>query len=215
MKISAVIQGLSIATVLLVAGLPAYGASISINSPAAQLDDDPILEIAGRPGDTFSWEGFIDTTGLTANLQSFDAFAVRATDEIPGFEIEGEDTVELQQFFPNFSTQFSVDPNSALDGIFIGTRSGPPGLPPNWVGRIVTKVTITLGDQLNNDGQVDYRLGISSAIDANGKDVTDQFNIVEFEVQPASVPEPSSIFGLVIAGGFGVFLRNQKKKVQY
>jgi hypothetical protein len=215
MKISAVIQGLSIATVLLVAGLPAYGASISINSPAAQLDDDPILDIAGRPGDTISWEGFIDTTGLTAPLMSFDAYAVRATDEIPGFKIEGEDTVELQHFFPHFSTHFSVDPNSPLDGIFRGYRSGPPGLPPNWVGRIVSKVTITLGDQLNNDGQADYRLGISSAIDANGKDVTDQFNIVEFEVQPASVPEPSSIFGLVIAGGFGVFLRNQKMKVQY
>ena len=214
MKISALIKSLSIATVLLVAGLPAYGASIYITAPAAQLDDDPILDIAGRPGDTISWEGFIDTTGLTANLQSLTAFAVRATDEIPGFEIEGEDTVELQQFFPNFSVEESVDPNTGLDGIFIGTRSGPPGLPPNYVGRIVSKVTITLGDQLNNDGQVDYRIGISSAIDANGKDVTDQFNIFEFEVQPAPVPELSSLFGLVLAGGFGVFFRKQNRKVQ-
>ncbi|QSJ19112.1 PEP-CTERM sorting domain-containing protein [Nostoc sp. UHCC 0702] len=214
MKILAIIQGLSIATILLVAGLPAYGASIPITVPAAQLDDDPILDIAGRPGDTITWEGFIDTTGLTANLQSLTAYAIRATDEIPGFEIEGEDTVELQQFFPNFSTQFSVDPNAVLDGIFTGYRSGPPGLPPNYFGSLVSKVTITLGDQLNNDGQVDYRIGISSAIDANGKDVTDQFNIFEFEVQPASVPEPSSIFGLVIAGGFGVFFRKQNRKVQ-
>ena len=215
MKISALIQGLSIATVLLVTGSPAYGARIFITTPEAQLDDDPVLDVAGRPGDIIHWEGFFDTTGLTAPLESLTAYAIRATDEVPGFKIEGEDTVELQKFFPNFSTEQSVDPNSALDGIFRGYRSGPPGLPLNYVGSLVSKVTITLGDQLNNDGQADYRIGISSAIDANGKDVTDQFNIFEFEVQPVSVPEPSSIFGLVIAGGFGVFLRNQKKKVQY
>ncbi|QSJ19110.1 PEP-CTERM sorting domain-containing protein [Nostoc sp. UHCC 0702] len=57
-------------------------------------------------------------------------------------------------------------------------------------------------------------VGVISAIDANGTDVTDQFSgITEFELQP--VPEPSSVFGLVLAGGFGAFLRKQKKKVQY
>lgn len=213
MKISTLIQGLSIATVLLVAGLPAYGASIYITAPTVQLPNDPIPVLYGHPGDTISWEGFIDTTGLTAPLESLNAYAVRKTDVIPGFKIEGEDTVELQHFFPKFSVKQIVDPTKELDGIFIGTRSGPPGLPPNYVGEIVSKVTITLGDQLNNDGQVDYRIGISSAIDANGKDVTDQFNTFEFTVRPAPVPEPSSIFGLVLAGGFGVFLRKQNRKV--
>jgi hypothetical protein len=73
-----------------------------------------------------------------------------------------------------------------------------------------------LGPELNNDGQVDYRIGVLSAIDANGRDVTDQFERItqEFEVQPATVPEPSSLFGLVLTGGFGVFLRKKKRKVQ-
>ena len=47
MKISALIQGLSIAAVLLVAGPPAYGASIFITTPKAELDDDPILDNTG------------------------------------------------------------------------------------------------------------------------------------------------------------------------
>jgi hypothetical protein len=211
MKISALIQGLSIATVLLVAGLPAYGASIYITAPAAQLDDDPILDIAGRPGDTISWEGIFDTTGLTANLQSLTAFATYDSNEITGLDFKRAD--DDAQFFPEFSRQVNTDPSTGLTTI-IGFVGGPPGLPPNFKYKF-EDITIALGSQLNNDGKADFTVGIVNAVDANGRDVTAQFgNAQAFEVQPASVPEPSSIFGLVIAGGFGVFLRTQKRKVQ-
>ncbi|QSJ19111.1 hypothetical protein JYQ62_10425 [Nostoc sp. UHCC 0702] len=101
MKISALVRGLSIATVLLLAGYPAYGASFYITPPLAQLDDDPILDIAGRPGDTISWPAFIDTTGLTANLQSFTLLAVPDFNEISGLNSERAD--DYAQFFPDFS----------------------------------------------------------------------------------------------------------------
>jgi hypothetical protein len=217
MKISALLQGLSIATVLLVAGLPAYGASIYITAPAAQLDDDPILDIAGRPGDTITWQGFFDTTGLTAPLQSITTFAARSEGEIIGFNIVPNPADAV--FYPNLEEPTAVDPNTGLTTL-VATRNGPPGLPPNFLHKIVD-ITITLGDQLNNDGKTDYRIGVLSAIDANGTDVTHLFGppppgrgVQEFEVQPATVPEPSTIFGLVLTGGFGVFLRKQKRKVQ-
>jgi len=226
MKISALIQGLSIATVLLVAGSPAYGARIFITTPEAQLDDDPVLDVAGRPGDVIHWEGFFDTTGLTAPLQSITTYSTssRASEGIPGeiikFELKLAEDDPL--FFPNLEEPVAYDPNTGLTTL-TGFRSGPPGLPPNYIHKIVD-VFATLGPELNNDGQVDYRIGVLSAIDANGTDVTELFQngvptqfggVQEFEVQPAPVPEPSTIFGLVLAGGFGAFSRKQKRKVQY
>jgi len=210
MKISALIQGLSIATVLLVAGSPAYGASFYITTPETQLDDDPILDIAGRPGDTISFSSFIDTTGLTANLQSLTVFGVFDSNEIT---LNSERADNDAQFLPDFSRQVSVDPNTGLTNL-ISVTSGSSGLPPNSNYR-VTDITITLGSQLNNDGKVDLGFDVLSAIDVNGTDVTAQFGgIQEFEVQPTPVPEPSNIFGLVLVLRFGAFLRKQKKKVQ-
>ena len=215
MKFLALIQSLSIATVLLVAGLPAYGASIYITTPEKQLDDDPILDIAGRPGDIITWKGFIDTIGLTANLQSFIMYAERDSNEIADFRFEGADPESLREYWPIFSVgENPVDPDTGLITL-IGDRRGLPGLPPNIVAQIVEKVIITLGTELNNDGKFDFRIGVTSAIDVNGRDVTDQYKFVsqEFELQPASVPEPASIFGLVLAGGFGAFFRKKNRKV--
>lgn len=222
-KILSLIQGLSIATVLLVAGLPAYGASIYISSPEVQSDDDPIEDIVGRVGDTISWTGYIDTTGLEAPLQVFDMYAERDPKEIAALRFEGADSETLRQYWPNFSVTESLNPDTGLIEI-IGLRNGLPGLPPNYVGVIVEKIIIDLGPELINDGVFDFRIGVSSAIDVNGKDVTDQFTFVdftdqskfvsqEFEVQP--VPEPSSILGLVLTGGLGAFLRKQKRKGQH
>ncbi|GAB1544340.1 hypothetical protein NUACC21_70160 [Scytonema sp. NUACC21] len=212
MKISALIQGLSITAVLLIAASPAYGARIFITTPEAQLDDDPVLDVAGRPGNTISWSGFFDTTGLTAPLQSITTYTSRSN-EIAGFEINPADDDAL--FFPTLQEPTTLDPNTGLTTL-VATRSGPPGLPPNYIHKIVD-VTATLSDQLNNDGEVDYRIGVLSAIDVNGTDVTDQFEVVtqEFEYQPATVSEPSTIFSLVLALGFGVFLRKQNKKLLY
>ena len=207
---------------MLVAGSPAYGARIFITTPEAQLDDDPVLDVAGRPGETLSWSGYIDTTGLTANLASITMYSSSARDEddIDG-EITGFNIVpnpEQPQFFPNLEEPTTYDPNTGLTTL-LATRSGPPGLPPNSLLRI-GDITVTFGDKLNNDGKVDYRIGVLSAIDVNGKDVTDQFiqpfgdNVTQvFEFQPVAVPESSSIFGLVLAVGFGVFLRKQNRKV--
>ncbi len=218
MKISALIQGLSIATVLLVAGTPAYGASIFIQPPVAQLDDDPILEIAGRPGDVITWRGFMETTGLTAPLQSWTLFASRISNEIDGFEATR--TEKDAQLYPSLVEPITFDPNTDTTTL-TGTRNGPPGSPPNSVLNAIN-VRITLGSELINDGQADYRIGILSAIDANGTDVTALFQngvpaqfegVQEFEVQTAPVHEPSTFFGLILAGGFGVFLRKQNRKV--
>ena len=221
MKISALIQGLSLATFLLVAGLPAYGASIyinQINPPVVQLDDAPIATILGEPGDTISWLGFIDTTGLTANLQSLTAFSIADLNEIT--EVTPRLAADYAQFFTDVSRQENVDPNTGLNTA-IAVFSGTPGLPPNFKYKL-NDFTATFGSQLNNDGKVSYRLGVLSAIDVNGRDVTDQFGAPPprkgfqgFVIQPVAVPESSSIFGSVLAGGFGVFLRKQNRKVQY
>ncbi|QSJ19108.1 PEP-CTERM sorting domain-containing protein [Nostoc sp. UHCC 0702] len=209
MKISPLIQGLSMATVLLVAGLPAYGASINLTTPEVQLDNDPILDIAGRPGDIINFTSVNETFGLIANLQSITLNIVYDSNEISAFGLERSN--DDAQFFPNLSRQTSFDPNTGLTTI-IGVRSGPPGLTPNTIYE-AAYAFITLGSQLNNDGKVDYRVAVTSAIDASGRDVTALFGGVqeEFEVQP--VPEPSNIFGLVLALGFGAFLRKQKRKV--
>jgi hypothetical protein len=223
MKISALIQGLSIATVVLLAGLPAYGARIFITTPEAQLDDDPVLDVAGRPGGTVNWSGFIDTTGLTAPLQSITMYSSssRLEDDPINGEVTGFNIVPNPEefvFFPNLQEPVTYDPNTGLSTL-LATRSGPPGLPPNSLLRI-GNISVTLTDKLNNDGKVDYRIGVRSAIDVNGKDVTDQFIqpfgdyvTQEFEFQPATVPECSTIFGLVLAGGFGVFLKKQNRNV--
>lgn len=219
MKISALIQGLFIATVLLVAGLPAYGARIFITTPEAQLDDDPVLDVAVRPGGTLTWSGYIDTTGLTAPLQTITMYSAssRFSDESPDGEIAGFNIVpnpDEPQFFPSLVEPTALDPNTGLTTL-VATRTGPPGLPPNYLHKI-GDITVTFGDQLKNDGKVDYRIGVLSATDANGKDITDQFKSVyqEFEFQPVAVPESSTIFGLILAGGFGAFLRKKKRKVQ-
>jgi hypothetical protein len=214
MKISALIQGLSIATVLLVAGSPAYGASFHITTPETQLDDDPILDIAGRPGDTIGSSAlFIDTTGLTANLQSVTLVVALDSNEITNFS--SVETDESAQLFPGFSRQVTNDPSTNLTTIR-GFFGGSPGLPPNGNPWKFNDLAITLGSQLNNDGKADFTFDILSAIDANGRDVTDQFRGIhqEFEVQPAAVPEPSNIFGLVLAGGFGAFFRKQNRRAQ-
>lgn len=215
MKIAALIRGLSIATVLLVAGSPAYGASIFITAPEVKLDDDPILKVVGRPGDTITWSGFIDTRGLTANLESITMYSAsaRASDGSPGpitgFKIEPNP--DQPQFFPSLEEPTSLDPNTGLTTL-VATRTGPPGLPPNRILRI-GDITITLGDQSSNTGKVDYRIGVLSAIDANGRDITDQFKPVyqEFEVQ--IVPEPSPVVGtlaLSVLGAGLVFKRRFK-----
>jgi hypothetical protein len=220
MKISTLIQGLSISRVLLVAGSPAYGASIYINPPVVQLPNEPIPAVVGRPGDIVSWVGFIDTTGLTTNLEYFDMYAVFDSNQIANLTFEGADADSLQQYWPNFFVEQIPDPNTGLVTIR-GPRSGLPGLPPDINRVLVEKINIELGPNISNDGRVAFRIGVISAIDVNGKDVTDQFGaplpgqgVQEFVIRPAPVPEPSSVFGLVLTGGFGAFLRKQKKKVQ-
>jgi hypothetical protein len=212
MKISTLIQGLSIGTVLLLAGRPAYGLSFDTTISVTQLDNDPILDIAGYPGDSISWEGFFDTTGLTANLQSVALVAIYDSNEITGLDFKRTD--DDAQFFPEFSRQVNTDTSTGLTTI-IGFIGGPPGLPPNFKHKF-DDVTITLGSQLNNDGKADFTVGIVvNAVDANGRDVTALFGKPQaFEVQPAAVPEPSNIFGLVLAGGFGAFFRKQNRRAQ-
>jgi hypothetical protein len=212
MKISTLIQGLSIGTVLLLAGRPAYGLSFYTTLSETQLDNDPIIDIAGYPGVTISWEGFFETTGLTANLQSVALVAIYDSNEITGLDFKRTD--DDAQFFPEFSRQLTTDPSTGLTTI-IGFIGGPPGLPPNFNHKF-DDVAITLGSQLNNDGKADFTVGIVvNAVDANGRDVTAQFGKpLAFEVQPAAVPEPSNIFGLVLAGGFGAFFRKQNRRAQ-
>ncbi|QSJ19113.1 PEP-CTERM sorting domain-containing protein [Nostoc sp. UHCC 0702] len=218
MKISALIKGLSVATVLLVAGCPAYGASIYINPPVVQLPNDPIPAIVGRPGDVVTWTGFIDTSGLTANLETFDMYGVWDSNQIADFSFEGADADSLREYWPIFSVDSVKDPDTGLVTI-IGLRGGRPGFPPNTIRTLVEKIIITLGPNINNDGKVAFEIGVLSAIDVNGKDVTDQFGsplpeqgVLRFQIRPSAVPETSTIFGLVLAGGFGAFLRKQKTK---
>ncbi|QSJ19107.1 PEP-CTERM sorting domain-containing protein [Nostoc sp. UHCC 0702] len=215
MNILKIIQGLSIATVILLARLPAYGASVYLAAPKAQLDDDPILDIAGYIGETIHFRPVFDTTGLTTNLEFISINIRFDSNEISGLDFNVTD--DDKKFFPNTDFTLGVDPNTGLSSI-TSFRSGPPGLPPNTVHEIAD-VYITLGPQLNNDGKVDYEAFVVSAIDVNGKDITNLFkndarptaSVDEFEVQ--AVPEPSNIFALVLAVGFGAFLRKQNRKV--
>ncbi|NEO64763.1 MAG: hypothetical protein F6J98_31935, partial [Moorea sp. SIO4G2] len=55
-----------------IAVTPAYGASVSFTPIGSQLDQDAINDLQVNVGDTIDVFFTLDTSGLTANLQSLD-----------------------------------------------------------------------------------------------------------------------------------------------
>ena len=212
MNTSNFIQGLSLVTALLSAGTPVYGASLSLTTPETQLDEDAILDIEANPGEVIGFTGVVDTSGLPAPLQSITIPAFREQDEVVALDVvRSEDDLE---FFPDLSFETTFDPETNL--LTAAALREGPGLPPDTTIEIADAF-ITLGSQLNNDGEVDYGVDVTSAIDVNGTDVTELFapqSLQQFEVQSVearSVPEPSAVVGLSLFLGIGSLRRKQQK----
>ncbi len=176
-----------IAITLATVSTPVMGASISLIPSFSQLDGDSIDDIGVKVGETISFNLVLDTTGLTAPLQSFDYFL-----EVDGLELDFAGSTRFDaDIFPNLGfIPTEGDPNSITV-----TRDGEPGLAPNTIIELLSFNYLVLPD-LKNDGLADFSLSVVSGIDANGTEVRDLFipATQSFEVQ--GVPEPWSVLGI-------------------
>ncbi|MGI2904690.1 PEP-CTERM sorting domain-containing protein [Tolypothrix sp. VBCCA 56010] len=170
---------------------PAYGASLSFVPIGSQLDNDLINDLPKKVGDTVSFDLQLDTTGLTANLQSLEFLLVRNTTEL-GF-IDAIGTPEQISAFPNEEVIIKIDP--VLQNIVGINRLSGSGVPANTVIDFATFNYQALPG-LTNDGLTDFTIAVTSAIDANGTDVTNLFQPSEQTIDVQPVPEPTSLFGL-------------------
>lgn len=184
----------------MLSSLPAHGASLFFSPTGSQLDLDPIADLEVNIGDIQDLSFFLDTSGLSSNLQSID---IRVDQDITESSLVALRTDADVSTFPNFS--FGGSPQS--EGLFsaIFQRSGNPGLAPDTIIELVTG-TLEILPELNNDGATDLGISVVSAFDANGTDVTSLFNPSgqSLELQKKSVPEPTSLLSLLGFCLFGV-----------
>ncbi|NEQ88864.1 MAG: hypothetical protein F6K26_55975 [Moorea sp. SIO2I5] len=95
-------------------------------------------------------------------------------------------------------------------------RNDAIGVSPNSTLEIV-RATYQVLPGFKNDGLPDFSLTVSSAIDANGIDVTSLFKPTSqgIDVQPAPVPETTSLLGFLGLAALGTssLLKNCSKRV--
>ena len=198
---------LSTALALTVATIPADAASFRVLPGGTQLDDDPIDDIATNVGETLSFVSQIDTNGLSASLTSLELEFSYDTTEL---NLEEVNTLDDQVFdiaiFPPV-----IDPEgiSTQNVTFTAFSTGQA---PNTILDRDNLIFTVVG--LQNDGLADIESVVTSAIDANGTDVTSLFQPPDrFEVQQ-KVPEPASILGILAFGTLGsgsVLLRHSRR----
>lgn len=174
----------------------ANGASLSFTPTGSQLDSDSILDIGVNVGDDVDLSFFLDTTGLTANLQAID---IRVDQDLAESSLTALRTDADITSFPNLTFSGSPQSNGLFSAVF--ERNGIPGLAPDSTIELVTG-SLAILPGLQNDGLVDFAVTVVSAIDANGTDVTSLFqpSTQSLELQQ-SIPESTSILSLL---GLGV-----------
>jgi hypothetical protein len=197
----------------------AQAASISFTPTGSQLDTDSILDIAMTPGQTISFNIFVDPSGLftggsTANLNliTYDVFVdtneltfVSATHpayDPTGDVIGGEFLTHAQR---DMGTNFGVMQDR--DGF--GVSTGPPGI--TLAPTLLDTLTYTATGNLDNDGVSDFRIALAAA--TTNTSVTNLFNpsSQQVEVQPSPAPEAgtTALTGLgFVALGFMGFRRS-------
>ena len=178
---------------------PVNGASLSFIPTGSQLDSDSIQDLGVKVGDSFDINFFLDTTGLSANLQSID---IRVDQDLAESSLTAFRTNADITAFPNFTFSGSPQDNGLFSAVF--RRSGDPGLTPDTTIEIVTG-TLDILSGLNNDGVVDFAVTVVSAIDANDTDVTNLFqpSTQSLELQQP-IPESTSVISLLTWGFLGV-----------
>lgn len=198
---------LAATTALLLVGMPAYSASLSLVPRGTQLDSDPIFARSTNIGDVINFTFRLNTDGLTANLTNLVFSVARDAAELP---LIGLDNSSSQAVFPNLNI-FTIalsDPRSEVRG---ATLSGS-GVAPNTTIDLFT-TSYRVGSALMDDGLSDLRIiEILTATDANGNDVRSAFQVDNSGVdvqQP--IPEPSLVMGLSVLG-IGLLVNKAKKK---
>ena len=190
------------------AAFPANGASLFFSPAGSQLDTDAIADLAVNVGDFVDLSFFLDTAGLSSNLQAID---IRVDQDLAESSLSALRTDADINAFPDFS--FGGSPQS--DGLFsaIFQRSGNPGLAANTTVELVTG-TLEILPGLNNDGITDFSISVVSAFDAEGNDVTSLFgsSSQSLELQQA-IPEPTSLITLLGLGclGFSSLMKKGNK----
>ncbi|WP_424102097.1 hypothetical protein [Moorena producens] len=196
-----------------IAVTPAYGASVSFTPTGSQLDQDAINDLQVNVGDTIDFSFVLDTSGLTANLQSLDILVEQDSTEL--VTLEGFRTDADIAAFSDFSGSVVENPPLGIPTALF-QRSDSIGVSPDSILEIV-RTTDQVLPGLKNDGLPDLAVTVSSAIDANGIDVTNLFNPVSqsLDVQPAPVPETTSLLGFLGLAALGTssLLKNCSKRV--
>ena len=190
-------------TLGIISATPAHSASLSFLPTGSQLDSDLIEDLAVSIGASQDVSFFLDTSGLSANLQSID---IRVDQDITESNLVATRTDADITAFPDFTFSGSPQGNNIFSALF--QRSGNPGLAPNNTIELVTGVLEILPG-LNNDGATDLAVIVESAIDANGNDVTSLFEpstqsleLQSLELQ--STPESTSFLSLLTLSVAGI-----------
>lgn len=147
----------------------------------SQLDGDPIDDIATNVGERLSFVSQIDTTGLSAPLTFLEFEYRQDTTELT---LDDEDIIILDdEVFDIALTEPIIDPDTGVFTRTVTFTALASGQEPNSI-LDRDNVTFTVVG-LQNDGLVDIEQIVTSAIDANGKDVTSLFQETpdRFEVQ--------------------------------
>ncbi|AOX01795.1 hypothetical protein BJP34_22265 [Moorena producens PAL-8-15-08-1] len=196
-----------------IAVTPAYGASVSFTPIGSQLDQDAINDLQVNVGDTIDVFFTLDTSGLTANLQSLDLLFQQDPTELLTLDVFRTDADRAA--FSDFSGSPVENPPFGIPTVLF-QRSDSVGVSPNSTLEIVG-ATYEVLPGFKNDGLPDLAVTVSSAIDANGIDVTSLFQPVSqsLDVQPAPVPETTSLLGFLGLAALGTssLLKNCSKRV--
>ncbi|NEO69709.1 hypothetical protein [Moorena sp. SIO3H5] len=196
-----------------IAVTPAYGASVSFTPIGSQLDQDAINDLEVNVGDTIDVFFTLDTSGLTANLQSLDLLFQQDPTELLTLDVFRTDADVAA--FSEFTGSPVENPPFGIPTVLF-QRSDAVGVSPNSTLEIVG-ATYEVLPGFKNDGLPDLAVTVSSAIDANGIDVTSLFQAGTqgIDVQPAPVPETTSLLGFLGLAALGTssLVKNCSKRV--
>lgn len=155
----------------------------------------------------------LDTSGLTANLQSLDLLFQQDPTELLTLDVLRTDGDRAA--FSEFTGNLIENPPFGIPTALF-QRSDAIGVSPNSTLEIV-RATYEVLPGFKNDGLPDLAVTVTSAIDANGIDVTSLFKPASqgIDVQPAPVPETTSLLGFLGLAALGTssLLKNCSKRV--
>ncbi|MDJ0744607.1 MAG: hypothetical protein QNJ32_14780 [Xenococcaceae cyanobacterium MO_167.B27] len=200
MKFTTLIKNLSLTTALLILSTPVYGASLTVIPSGIQLDEDPINDFLGNPGDILSFTVRLDTTDLPNPLKTLQYEVSRSIVELELVDIFRSPSDIA--FFPDFQ---GIGRISGTDSIAELTRTNADGIAPGTIFDLET-VIFQVTPQVSNDGLPDRQFSLIEATDIFGNDLRNYFTQLsetgDVDIQQRTVPEPSFFWGLGLILGF-------------